>query len=165
MAAPARPKEALPPQQQLDAFLDKYEPAIAAQARACLKILRARLRGAVQLVYDNYNALVIGFGPSEKPSEAIFSLVLYPRYLILCFLQGTKVPDPGGLLKGSGNVVRNIRLTAPADLNRPDIREVIAAAMESARVPIDSGARGQLIIRSVSAKQRPRRGLAARKNS
>jgi len=156
MAAPAQSKTPSP-QEQLDGFLDKYLPEIAAQARACLKILRARLPGAVQMVYDNYNALVVGFGPSEKPSDAIFSLVMYPRYLILCFLQGTKVPDPDGVLKGSGNVVRNIRLTEPGDLNRPDIRDVMAAAMESARVPIDPAARGKLIVRSVSAKQRPRR--------
>ena len=144
-------------QKQLDGFLDKYLPEIAAQARACLKILRSRLPGAVQLVYDNYNALVIGFGPSEKPSEAVFSLVLYPRYLRLFFLQGTKVPDPDGLLQGSGNVVRHIRLREPTDLNRPDVREVMAAAMETARVPFDPAARGALIIRSVSEKQRPRR--------
>jgi len=154
MAATAK---APTPQRQLDGFLDKYLPEIAEQARACLKILRARLPGAVQLVYDNYNALVVGFGPSEKPSDAIFSLVIFPRYMSVCFLQGTKVPDPNKPLKGSGNVVRNIRLASPADLNRPEIREVMAAAMESARVPIDPAAPGKLVIRSISAKQRPRR--------
>lgn len=145
------------PQKQLDGFLDKYLPEIAVQARMCLKTLRARLPSAVQLVYDNYNALVIGFGPSERPSEAIFSLVLYPRYLRLFFLQGAKVPDPDGLLKGSGNVVRHIRLNEPSDLNRPDIRELMAEAMEAARVPFDPAASGKLIIRSISPKQRPRR--------
>jgi hypothetical protein len=149
--------KAVSPQKQLDGFLAKYLPEISAQARACLKILRALLPGAIQLVYDNYNALVVGFGPSEKPSEAIFSLVIFPRYMSLCFLQGTKVPDPGRLLQGSGNVVRHIRLSVPADLNRPDIREVMAAAMESARVPFDPAAPGKLVIRSVSPKQRPRR--------
>jgi hypothetical protein len=154
MAAPAK---AQTPQQQLEGFLDKYLPEIAEQARACLKILRARLPGAIQLVYDNYNALVIGFGPSEKPSDAIFSLALFPRYVTVFFLQGTKVPDPHKLLQGSGNVVRSIRLASPADLNTPEIRELMAAAMESARVPIDPAARGKLVIRSISAKQRPRR--------
>ena len=145
------------PQDQLDGFLDKYLPEIAAQARACLKILRKRLPGAVQFVYDNYNWLVIGFGPTEKPSEAVFSLVVLPTRMTLCFLQGKKVPDPGKLLQGSGNLVRNFRLAAPSDLNRADLREVMAAAMESARVPFDPRADGKLIIRSISAKQRPRR--------
>ena len=150
-------KRAPAPQKELDGFLDKYLPEIAEQARACLKILRGRLPGAMQLVYDNYNALAIGFGPSEKPSEAIFSLVLYPRYLRVFFLQGTKVPDPDKLLQGSGNVVRHIRLTGPADLDRPEISHLMAAALESARVPLNPAAPGKLIIRSVSPKQRPRR--------
>src|ERR1039458_9537409 len=67
----------------------------------------ARLPGAVQLVYDNYNALVIGFGPSERASEASFSIVLYPRWVTLFFLQGAGLPDPRRLLKGSGKVVRD----------------------------------------------------------
>ena len=150
-------KKSPSPQQELDGFLDKYLPDIAAQARVCLTTLRARLPGAVQMVYDNYNALVIGFGPTEKPSEAIFSLAMYPRYMNVFFLQGTKVPDPQKLLQGAGNQVRFIRLTGPEDLNRPDVREVMAAAMESARVPFDSSAPGKLIIRSVSPKQRTRR--------
>jgi len=149
--------KALSPRKQLDAFLAKYLPEIAAQAHACLKILRTRLPGAIQLVYDNYNALVVGFGPSEKPSEAIFSLVIYPRYLNLYFLQGARVPDPRNLLQGSGNVGRYIMLRVPADLNRPDIRELMSAAIESARVPLDPARRAQLIIRSISPKQRPRR--------
>jgi len=150
-------KRAVSAQKELDGFLAKYLPEIAREGRACLKILRARLPGAVQLVYDNYNGLVIGFGPSERASEAVFSLVLFPRYPILCFLQGARVPDPEKLLRGSGKIVRHIRLNGAPDLNRADIRELMAAAVECARVPFDATAKGKLVIRSVSAKQRPRR--------
>jgi hypothetical protein len=141
----------------LDDFLAKYTPEIEKQARICLKKLRTRLPGATQMVYDNYNALVIGFGPSEKPSDAIFSLVLFPRWVTLCFLQGSKVPDPNKLLQGSGSVVRHIRLQAPEDLDKPTTQELIAAALASAKQPIDPAAHGKLIIKSISAKQRPRR--------
>jgi len=54
------------PSKQLAAFLDRYEPAIAARTRAALAILRKRLGTATELVYDNYNALAIGFGPSDR---------------------------------------------------------------------------------------------------
>ncbi len=145
------------PQKQLDGFLAKYLPEIGAQARACLKIMRARIPGAIQLVYDNYNALVIGFGPSERPSEAVFSVVLFPRWVSICFLQGARVPDPDKLLTGSGNQVRFLRLASASDLNRPDVRELMATAMETANVPFDPSVKSRLIIRSISAKQRPRR--------
>src|SRR6266542_837710 len=92
---------------QLESFLGKYTPAIADQARVILSRMRERLPGAIQRVYDNYNALVIGFGPSEHASEAIFSIALYPRWVTLFFLQGAGLPDPHKLLKGSGKIVRH----------------------------------------------------------
>jgi hypothetical protein len=157
-------KKALPkktdgksPQSQLDAFIDKYTPQVATMARSCLRKMRTRLPGASQLVYDNYNALAIGFSPSERPSEAIFSIVLFPRYVTLFFLQGKKVPDPKKLLQGSGNVVRTIRLENAADLDKPAVERLVSAALKSAKVPIDHNARGKLIIRAVLPKQRPRR--------
>src|ERR1051326_7989255 len=97
-------------EQQLDKFLAKFTPEVAATARRALIKMRKRLPGAVEIVYDNYNALAIGFGPSERASEAIFSIALCPRYVSLFFLQGAKLSDPHRRLQGSGNVVRYIKL-------------------------------------------------------
>jgi hypothetical protein len=144
-------------QSQLDGLLDKYTPEVAAAGRDCLKKMRARLPDATQLVYDNYNALAIGFGPSEKASEAIFSIVLYPRYVTLFFLQGVHLPDPKQLLHGDGKVVRHIKLESAADLDKLAIRQLMTVALSSAKRPIDHTAPGGLIIKSISAKQRARR--------
>src|SRR5437762_12867439 len=97
-------------ERELTRFVAKYTPEIASLGRALLKKLRARLPRAVQMVYDNYNALVIGFGPNDRASEALLSLVLYPRYISLCFLKGAKLSDPKKLLEGTGKHVRHIRL-------------------------------------------------------
>jgi hypothetical protein len=151
-------------QAQLDSFLDKYDPEVAAFARRALAKMRKLVPGAIEMVYDNYNWLVIGFSPTERPSEAIFSLVLPAGKVTLCFLQGAGLPDPARRLKGSGNVVRNIRLYNAGEpdakvLDEPEVRAVINIALNRARVPMPAGARRKLIIRSVSAKQRPRRAL------
>jgi hypothetical protein len=53
------------PPEQFAGLIAEYEPEIAALAEAALAALRARLPGAVEMVYDNYNALVIGFGPTS----------------------------------------------------------------------------------------------------
>jgi hypothetical protein len=77
----ATPSAMRPPadaQAQLESFLAKYDPEIATFARRALAKLRKLVRGAIEMVYDNYNWLVIGYSPSERPSEAIFSLVLPP---------------------------------------------------------------------------------------
>jgi hypothetical protein len=119
--------------------------------------MRKRLPHTVEMVYDNYNALVCGFGPTERASEAVFSIVMFPKYVSLCFLQGAVLPDPKGLLEGEGNVVRHIRLQDQETLDRADVKAMMATAMKMAKVPFDMKAEYKLVIKSISAKQRPRR--------
>jgi hypothetical protein len=146
------------PAAQLDAFLDKFTPDVAAQARTALRKMRARLPGAQELVYDNYNALAIGFGPTDRASEAIFSIALFPRWISLFFLQsGSRLRDPAGLLEGNGSRVRHIKLLAPEAFNDPAVEDLIAQAIELAARPIDPTQPRRLIIKAVSPKQRPRR--------
>ena len=132
-------------------------PEVRAIANAALIKMRRRLPGAIQMVYDNYNFLVIGFSPTERPSEAVFSFALAPRYVLLCFLHGAKLPDPQKLLRGGGKQVRNIILKSANDLDKPAVCALMSEAIKRAPKPFDNTARGQLIIKSISAKQRPRR--------
>ena len=158
-----KPKLAANPERQLDSFLAKYDPAIAAFARRVLVNMRRRLPGAIEMVCDNYNALVIGFGPNDRPSLAIFSIVLFPRWVTLCFLQGAALPDPQRRPQGEGRVVRNIRLEGLSVLDDPYIQRLMNLAVHRAKVPVDPKNRGQLIIKSISAKQRPRKPVPKRK--
>src|SRR4051794_4304869 len=146
-------------ERELTKFFAKYTPEIASMGRALLKKLRARLPQAVQMVYDNYNALVIGFGPNDRASEALLSLVLYPRYISLCFLKGAKLADPKKLLQGSGQLVRHIRLPNAKTLDDPDVEDLIGRAWRAGKQspqPV-----GRLLIKSISEKQRPRRPAGA----
>jgi hypothetical protein len=145
------------PHAQLRGFIAKYTPTVASEARAVLAWMRARLPGAVELVYDNYNWLVIGFGPSERASEAVFSIVLAPRWVTLCFLQGARLDDPQGILRGSGKQVRNIRLDGVKTLRVPAVQALMDQALLQSRVPFDPTQRRRIVIRAVLAKQRPRR--------
>jgi len=149
-------------QAQLDSFLAKYDPEVETFTRRALAKMRKLVPGAVQMIYDNYNWLVIGFSPSERPSEAIFSLVLPPGRVTLCFLQGAELPDPAKRLKGSGNVVRNIRLFNAGELDAkllddPEVLELINVALNRAKVPMPAGGRRKMVVRAVSARQKPRR--------
>ncbi len=154
---PAKSKLTANPKRQLDSFLAKYDPAIAAFARRVLVKLRKRLPGAVEMVYDNYNGLVIGFGPNERASLAIFSIVLFPRWVTLFFLQGAGIPDPQRRLQGEGRVVRHMRLEDFSVLDDPYVQGLMNLALHRAKVPLDPKNRRQLIIKSISAKQRPRK--------
>src|SRR5206468_8593035 len=110
---------------QIASFLAKYDRKIAADARASRTRLRKIIPGGIEFVYDNYNALVFGFGPTERPSEAVLSLAIMPRWVTLCFLKGAKLRDPKKLLRGSGGIVRNIHLWGPRHLEDPDLRALI----------------------------------------
>src|ERR1700742_2610738 len=145
------------PEKQLASFLAKFTPEIAALAEEILKKMRKRYPTALELVYDNYNALAIGFAPSERASEGIFSIAIYPRHINLFFLQGAKLPDSDGLLQGEGSVVRHIRLEDDKTLDRAEVKAMMATAMKMAKAPFDEKTEYELIIKSISAKRRPRR--------
>jgi hypothetical protein len=144
-------------EQQLDRFLDAFTPEVANVARKSLAKLRKRLPHAIELVYDNYNALACGFGPNERASDAIFSIAVYPKYVTLFFLQGVKLPDPDGLLQGAGSVVRHIRMEDEKTLDRADVKALMGIAMKMAKVPFNEAVSYRLVIKSISPTQRPRR--------
>ena len=92
--------------------------------------------------------------------------MLFPRWVTVCFLQdGPDLPDPNGLLKGSGVRVRTLRLGSPKDLDTPAVRSLIKEALARAEVPFDPAGRRRMIIRSISKKQRPRRPRVGHENT
>jgi hypothetical protein len=125
--------------------------------RATRAALRKRFPTAVEMVYDNYNFFVIGFGPSERASECIVSMATNAKGVGLCFIHGAKLPDPDGILQGSGKQTRFIRLENAAILVKPEVEAMIAAAIAQAKVPLPPTGRGLLVIKSILAKHRPRR--------
>lgn len=148
------------PTAQLATFIARYTPAIARRARAVLAAMRRRLPGATELVYDNYNALVIGFGPTDRTGDAPFSIALYPNWVTLFFLKGARLPDPERVLQGAGSTVRHVVLDGPQDLDRPAIKALMAEAVRRSDPPFDPKGKRRLVIKSVSARQRPRRPAA-----
>jgi hypothetical protein len=141
---------------QFETFVARFDPDVAAVARGALAKLRASLPEFDALVYDNYNALAIGFSPDGKPGNSILSLAVYPRWASL--FVSASLDDPGRILKGSGSSMRHVVLAGGAgDLERQEIASLIDQTRERARHMIVADRRGQLVIRSVSAKQRPRR--------
>jgi hypothetical protein len=147
---------------QLARFVGKFEPPHQALIRAVRRALRRRLPTAHELAYDNYNFFVIGYSPTERPSDAILSLVAGSNGVSLCLIRGATLPDPKKILLGSGKQTRFLRLASAATLGRPEVEALVAAAIAQSKAPLAATGRGRLIIRSVSAKQRPRRKQTTR---
>ena len=145
------------PQAQLDRFIDKFSPDVAKLGRAAIARMRKFLPAAQVLVYDNYSALAVGFGPTDRSTDIVFSIAFYPRWVSLFFAKGVGLPDPHKRLQGSGNVVRHVVLTEIAVLDDPQIRDLMQRALARSGASLQTGKRGPIVIKSISARQRPRR--------
>jgi hypothetical protein len=152
-----RPAES--PARQLAGFIDKYDAPIARLARSTRAAVRRRFPTAIELVYDNYQFLAIGFSATERASDSIVSLAVSPNGIALSFYYGSSLPDPQGILLGSGNQNRFVRLASAATLASPAVEALLRAAVAQAETPLPSKGRGYTLIKSISAKQRPRRRI------
>jgi len=145
------------PAKQLAAFIQKFDPSVAKLVRSARSVLRKRFPTAIELVYDNYNALAIGYSASERVSDVFFSLAVYPRWVDLYFMNGRSLPDPSRLLQGSGSKGAFVRLDDLSMLDHEPVRLLLEAAVRNANSPLRPKGKGYTIIKSISAKQRPRR--------
>jgi hypothetical protein len=155
------------PETQLASFFARYEPAIAKVGKGLRAKLRARLPGLFEIVYvyENQNALVISYSPTERGSDGLCGIGLYPDCVKLFFGQGALLSksDPDQLLQGGGKTVRHVVLNSVADFGRPEIEALIAAALKLSNLRLNAGANGSMIIKAEEQKQRARRaGKAAR---
>ena len=145
------------PAKQLEAFIAKFEPTTAKLIRECRAEVRTLLPTAVELVYDNYNFFVIGYSSTERPADCIVSIAAAANGVGLSFYYGASLPDPEHLLQGSGKQNRFVRLPSVETLRVPGVLALIHAAVAQAEPPLPVKGGGHTVIRSVSAKQRPRR--------
>jgi Domain of unknown function (DU1801) len=148
-------------EKQLQSFIDKFEPKHAALIRGARKQLRRQFPSAHELIYDNYNFFVIGYSPTEKPSDSLVSIAAAANGVGLCFIRGASLPDPKKILLGSGKQTRFVRLESVDVLSRPEVVTLLAAAAAHSKAPLSAKGAGRLIIRSSSAKQKPRRKPAS----
>ena len=149
-----------PIERRIEAFVAKYTPAIAAQLRDARQRLRSRFPRGVEMVFDNYNALVFGIGPTGHSRDSFISIAGYPKWVTLFFLNGADLPDPEGLLEGDGRQVRGIRLKTPADLDSPAIDALVAHAIAPHRDALAAAPPLATVIKMEVAKQRARRPAA-----
>jgi hypothetical protein len=143
---------------QLAGFIAKFDPKMQARIRAVRRAVRRLLPTANELVWDNYNFFVIGYSATERPSDSVVSIAAGSNGVGLSFYRGATLPDPAGILQGEGKQNRFIRLESAKTLDRSEVRALVAAAVAQAPVSFPPRGRGRLIIRSVSKKQRPRKG-------
>jgi hypothetical protein len=108
-----------------------------------------------ELIYDNYNALAIGWGFTDKLGDVFCSLAVY-SHVNLGFNRGTELADPAGLLQGKGNIYRYLTLKDAELLNSKPVQQLLHEAYTHALTRLKSTKHitGQTIVKSVSVKKR-----------
>ena len=109
-------------ERQLGAFIRKFNPTDQRLIRAIRRALRKRFPTANELVWDNYNFFVIGYSPTERPSDAIVSMAARANGVGLCFIHGAKLPDPTKVLLGPGqsDPIHSYRFTSGLGASRSE---------------------------------------------
>lgn len=85
-----------------------------------------------QVLWPHQRTVGYGIGP-KKMSEHYAYLDVYDRHINLGFNYGATLPDPAGLLGGTGKKFRSMRITDGEQLRRPEVLELIRDALEERR--------------------------------
>ncbi len=141
----------------LTSFIDKFDDEVVASIRAARSALRKKMPAAIEQIYDNYNFLAIGFCTTERTSDCVVSLAASAKGVALSFYRGADLADPNRILHGSGVQNRFVRLEDAKTLARKEVDAMIDAALANASTPMPPTGKGKTLVKSISAKQRPRR--------
>lgn len=87
---------------------------------------------AVEVVRLGDRAATYGLGP-RKMSEGYCYVLPYTRWVNLGFFQGAQLPDPEGLLEGTGAKLRHVKVRSVDAADTPAVRALVEAALAERR--------------------------------
>ena len=119
---------AYPPPKDLVRFLQPFDRSIQKLALAVRRLVLEELAPCHESIYDAYNAVTSGYGPTGRLRDNVCHVAVYARHVNLGFHRGAEMADPDRLLQGAGKQIRHITIRTPDDLARPAIRQYLRRA-------------------------------------
>ncbi|NLG74535.1 MAG: DUF1801 domain-containing protein [Chloroflexi bacterium] len=119
--------EITPPSSELESFLSQYSPGVRELALAARRAVLAALPGAVEMVDPPSKIVAYGYG--KKYADLICSIAPYSGHVNVIFSRGVDLPDPQGVLEGSGKRARHVKIRRPEDAGSPALQELLQAAL------------------------------------
>ncbi len=115
-------------------FLAAYSPAVQAVAQAVRAVLRTAMPQATERVHSGWKVIQWGTGP--KMADQRFVISPLTGSFNLNISDAVRLPDPDGLLRGTGKGIRHLKFTQPDQVANPAVRALIAAAVAWAKPPV-----------------------------
>jgi hypothetical protein len=99
--------------------------------------IAGRLRLLIMEVYPDVVEVpwpkqkIIGYGVGPKKMTEHFCYIgAFKAHVNLGFYYGAHLPDPAGLLEGTGKNLRHIKVKSTEDLGQPALRDLLQASLE-----------------------------------
>ena len=146
-----------PPDPEYLKLLAPSSEMIRKLALAARKLILEEAPEASEFVYEVYT-IADHFTFTERPSDAFVFITTHTNWVNLGFNFGAVLPDPNGMLRGEGKMIRHLRIAQPEDLDAPGIRELVRAAIAQAERPEDMAGKPRTVVRTAQfAKKRSAR--------
>ena len=139
-----------PPDPEYLKLLARYDEPIQGLALAARKLILEEAPEASEFVYEVYT-IADHFAFTERPSDAFVFTTAHANWVNLGFNFGVLLPDPGGLLRGEGKLIRHIQIAQPTDLDAAGVRDLVRAAIAQAERPETKLAKPRTIVRTVQS--------------
>jgi len=113
----------------LDEFLNAYSPQIRELAMKTRGLILEVFPGAVEQV--DVPSKIIAYGTGTRYADLICAIAPFSAHINLMFSKGASLPDPDGLLEGTGKKARHVKIRQVEDLERPAVRALLEEAIRS----------------------------------
>ena len=114
-------------------IIQQYPPDIQELATATRALIYEVLPEVIEVPWLKQKITGYGTGP-KKMSEHFSWIALAKKHVTLGFNYGAELPDPEGILEGTGKKFRHFKVKKIEDLERPELREILTFATTH-RVP------------------------------
>src|SRR6476620_5491495 len=84
--------------------------------------------GAVQQVENGNTA--IHYGTGLKMADEVFYVSAHKAHVNIGLFGGAGLPDPDGLMEGTGKRLRHVKLRQPDEVERPTLRALLETALK-----------------------------------
>jgi len=143
-----------PPNPEHLKFLKAYDPVITELVIATRALVLELAPESIELIYDAYSAVSAGYSFTGRQRDSFVYIAAYAKGVNLGFWYGRMLPDPDGLMEGTGKQSRHVKIRSKADVTRPALRTLLRAAIDLAERPEGEAPAEKSVVRAVYAKRR-----------
>jgi hypothetical protein len=112
---------------EVDRLLAEHPPELQAIERALRATIRSEFPGAVEQV--DFGNKLIAFGRSMKMRGLQFAIIAHKSHVNLQLADGADLPDPDGLIEGSGKRIRHVKVRSVNQASSPGVVAAIRAQL------------------------------------